>query len=124
MFSYLDAAGRTCLLTESKMYEITERTVAALAPCISMCPLVGEINAAAGLPASRATITFGIYGAVARVLANCALDYTRGNRNGGPMTYIALSLLSLAAGRAVLCGLRFKIVARTLEVKSLGVQRN
>ncbi|CAE6967404.1 unnamed protein product [Symbiodinium natans] len=60
----------------------------------------GEINAAAGLPASRATITFGIYGAVARVLANCALDYTRGNRNGGPMTYIALSLLSLAAGLA------------------------
>ncbi|CAE7331557.1 unnamed protein product [Symbiodinium pilosum] len=60
----------------------------------------GQINAAAGLPAARATITFGIYGALARVCANCALDYTRGKPYGGPMTYIALSLLSLAAGLA------------------------
>ncbi|CAE7831990.1 unnamed protein product [Symbiodinium sp. CCMP2592] len=61
----------------------------------------GDINAAAGLPASRATLTFGIYGALARVVANCALDYTRSKPNGGPLTYIALSLLALAAGLAV-----------------------
>ena len=61
----------------------------------------GDINAAAGLPASRATLTFGIYGALARVVANCALDYTRSKPNGGPLTYIALSLLSLAAGWTV-----------------------
>ncbi|CAK9061642.1 unnamed protein product [Durusdinium trenchii] len=58
----------------------------------------GILNALVGLGASRATVAFGIYGALARVVCNLALDFTRTKRCGGPMTYIALSLISLATG--------------------------
>ena len=96
VFSYLDAAGGVLKRTSPCPLNVP----GSLGSLGSPLP-AGDINAAAGLPASRATLTFGIYGALARVVANCALDYTRSKPNGGPLTYIALSLLALAAGWTV-----------------------
>ena len=98
VFSYLDAAGSMCCTGKSRCNIHSNVLIVLFRSAPVSGKTTGNINAAAGLPASRATITFGIYGALARVLANCALDYTRGKPFGGPMTYIALSLLALAAG--------------------------
>jgi len=54
----------------------------------------GGINTLVGLPATRATVYFGLFGALGRVAVNCALDYT----GGSPFIYIALGSLAFSAG--------------------------
>jgi len=56
------------------------------------------INSAVGLPATRATFDFGIYGALGRVAVNCALDRLRRTCPGAPFLCLAASLLVFAAG--------------------------